>query len=197
MIPVNEPLIAPHAKKYIVDCLKTGWISSSGSYLDKFEKAFAAYLDVQYATTTTNGTTALHLALATLNLGPGDEVIIPDLTIVSCGLAVLYVGATPVVVDVDPVTSNIDTTKIEQVITKRTRAIMVVHLWGHPADMDPILAIAKRHHLFVIEDAAEAHGALYKEKKVGSLGDIGCFSFYGNKIVTTGEGGMVVTNNTV
>jgi perosamine synthetase len=195
MIPVNEPIIAPHAKKYVLDCLNTGWISSSGKYLAAFEQSFAAYLGVTFATTTTNGTTALHLALAALGLGPGDEIIIPDLTIVSCGLAALYVGATPVVVDVDPTTGNIDPTKIEKAITKRTRAIMVVHLFGHPADMDPILEIAKRHHLAVIEDAAEAHGALYKGKKVGSLGDIACFSFYGNKIVTTGEGGMVVTNN--
>lgn len=195
MIPVNEPLIAPNAKKYVLDCLNTGWISSSGSYLEKFETAFAGYLGVKFGTTTTNGTTALHLAMAALNLGPGDEIIIPDLTIVSCGLAAIYVGATPVVVDVDPVTGNIDPTKIEPAITKKTKAIMVVHLFGHPADMDPILKIAERHHLAVIEDAAEAHGALYKGKKVGSIGDIGCFSFYGNKIVTTGEGGMVVTNN--
>ena len=195
MIPVNEPLIAPNAKKYVTDCLDTGWISSSGKYLDKFETAFAAYLGVKYATTTTNGTTALHLALAALGLGHGDEIIIPDLTIISCGLAALYVGATPVVVDVDPTTGNIDPTKIEKAITKRTRAIMVVHLYGHPADMDPILTIAKRHHLAVVEDAAEAHGALYRGKKVGSFGDVACFSFYGNKIVTTGEGGMVVTNN--
>jgi len=195
MIPVNEPLIAPNAKKYVLDCLNTGWISSSGKYLEKFEGAFADYLGVNYATTTTNGTTALHLALATLNLGPRDEIIIPDLTIISCGLAALYVGATPVVIDVDPTTGNIDPTKIEQAITKKTKAIMVVHLYGHPADMDPILTIAKRQHLAIVEDAAEAHGALYKGKKVGSIGDIGCFSFYGNKIVTTGEGGMIVTNN--
>jgi perosamine synthetase len=202
MIPVNEPLIASHAKKYVIDCLDSGWISSSGTYLEKFEEAFASYLGVRYATTTTNGTTALHLALAALRLGPGDEIIIPDLTIVSCGLAALYVGATPVVADVDPVLGTIDPAGIERAITKRTRAIMVVHLWGHPANMDPILEIAKRHHLAVVEDAAEAHGAMYlsaqagKGKRVGGIGDIGCFSFYGNKIVTTGEGGMVVTNNT-
>lgn len=195
MIPVNEPLIAPNAKKYVLDCLSTGWISSAGMYIERFESGFASYLGVPYATTTTNGTTALHLAIAALNLGPGDEIIIPDLTIVSCALAALYTGAKPVVVDVDPVTGNIDPTKIENAITKKTRAIMVIHLFGHPADMDTIMAIAKRHNLTVIEDAAEAHGALYKGKKAGSIGDIGCFSFYGNKIVTTGEGGMVVTKD--
>jgi len=195
MIPVNEPLIAPNAIPYVTDCLKTGWISSSGIYIDKFETAFAKYLDVSFATTTTNGTTALHLALAAISLGPGDEIIIPDLTIASCGLAAVYVGATPVFVDVDPATGNINPRLIEKAITKRTKAIMVVHLYGHPADMDPIMAIARKHKLIVIEDAAEAHGALYKGKKVGGIGDIGCFSFYGNKIVTTGEGGMVVTNH--
>lgn len=195
MIPVNEPLIAPNALSYVKDCVETGWISSSGKYIEQFESAFAAYLDVSYATTTTNGTTALHLALAALDIKKGDEVIIPDLTIISCGLAPLYVGATPVVVDVDPRTGNIDPTLIEKHITKKTKAIMVVHLYGHPADMDPIMEIARRHKLYVVEDAAEAHGAQYKGTKVGGIGDIGCFSFYGNKIVTTGEGGMVVTNN--
>lgn len=196
MIPVNEPLIAPNAVAYVTDCLKTGWISSAGTYIDRFETTFAQYLDVKHATTTTNGTTALHLAMATLNIGKGDEILIPDLTIASCGLAALYTGATPVFVDVDPTTGNINPELLEASITKRTKAIMVVHLYGHPADMDPIMAIAKKHKLYVIEDAAEAHGALYKGKKVGGIGDIGCFSFYGNKIVTTGEGGMIVTNNT-
>lgn len=150
---------------------------------------------MKYATTTTNGTTALHLALSVLGIKGGDEVIIPDLTIISCGLAALYVDATPVFVDVDPTTGTIDPNEIEKHITKKTKAIMVVHLYGHPADMDPIMEIPKKHNLFVIEDAAEAHGAEYKEKKVGSIGDVGVFSFYGNKIVTTGEGGMLVTNN--
>ncbi len=194
MIPVNEPLIAPNALSYVSDCIKTGWVSSSGPYIDKFEKAFANYLGVSFATTTTNGTTALQLALASLGIDKGDEVIVPDLTIISCALAPLYLNAVPVAVDVDPKTGTIDPTKIEGHITKRTKAIMVVHLYGHPCDMDPIMDIARRHNIPVIEDAAEAHGAEYKGKKVGSIADIGCFSFYGNKIITTGEGGMMVTN---
>jgi perosamine synthetase len=196
MIPVNEPLIAPEAIEYVTDCLKSGWVSSAGKYIEKFESGFSAYLGVRHATTTTNGTTALHLALAALRIGPGDEVIMPDLTIVSCGLAALYVGATPVFVDVDPETGNMNPSLLETVITKRTKAILVVHLYGYPADMDPILRIARKHNLKIIEDAAEAHGAEYKGKQAGSIGDVGCFSFYGNKIVTTGEGGMVVTNDT-
>ena len=204
MIPVNEPLIAPKAKKYILDCLNTGWVSSGGKYINSFEESFAKYIGIKYAITTTSGTTALHLALAALGIGPGDEVIIPDLTIMSCALAVIYLGATPVLVDVDPQTGNIDPSKIEEKSTKKTKVLMVVHLYGHPADMQKILPIAKKHKLILIEDAAEAHGAevqLINSKgrkywqKVGSIGDIGCFSFYGNKIVTTGEGGMITTNN--
>lgn len=195
MIPVNEPLIAKNAQKYVLNCIKTVWISSAGEYIQKFEHKFADFLGVRYATTTTNGTASLHLSLAALGIKKGDEVIIPDLTIISCALAVVYTGATPVLVDVDKETGNIDPAKIEEKITKRTKAIMAVHLYGNPADMDPILRLAKKYRLTVIEDAAEAHGAEYKGKKVGSIGDIGCFSFYGNKIVTTGEGGMLVTNN--
>lgn len=195
MIPVNEPVLSPNATTYVTDCIKSGWISSAGSYISRFEKSFAAYIGVGHAITTTSGTTALHLAVASLGIGPGDEVIMTDLTIISCPLSVMYTGATPVFVDVDPVTFTIDPSRIEQKITKRTRAIMVVHLYGHPCDMDPIMALAKKYKLAVIEDAAEAHGALYKGKKVGSIGDIGIFSFYANKIVTSGEGGMVVTND--
>jgi perosamine synthetase len=195
MIPVNEPHIPEHAKEYVVDCIRTGWISSAGQYIEKFESAYAAYFNVSHAITVTNGTAALHVALLGLGIGAGDEVILPDLTIISCPLAVHYTGAKPVLCDVDLITGSIDPTKIERTITKKTKAIMVVHLYGHPADMDPILDIAKKHNLFIVEDAAEAHGALYKGKKVGGLGDVGCFSFYGNKIVTTGEGGMVVTNS--
>ena len=195
MIPVNEPLIAKNAQKYVLNCIKTGWVSSAGEYIGKFEKNFADFLGVKYATTTTNGTAALHLAIAAFGIGKGDEVILPNLTIISCALAVVYTGATPVLVDGVEDSGNIDPTKIEEKITKRTKAIMVVHLYGHPADMDPILSLAKKYKLAVIEDAAEAHGAEYKGKKVGYIGDVGCFSFYANKIVTTGEGGMVVTNN--
>ncbi len=195
MIPVSQPVLSTHTRTYILDCLKTGWVSSGGSYINRFENNFAQYLGVKYGVTTTNGTTALHLALAALNIGKHDEVILPDLTIISCAFAILYTGATPVIVDVDPKLGNIDPAKIETKITKRTKAIMIVHLYGHPADMDPIMAIAKKYHVAVIEDAAEAHGAIYKGKRVGSIGDIGCFSFYANKIITTGEGGMIVTNN--
>lgn len=210
MIPVNEPLIAKNAQKYVLDCIKTGWISSAGQYITKFEEQFAKFIGTKYAVTTTSGTTALQLALASLGIGKNDEVIIPDLTIISCVLAVLYLGAKPVFVDVDSQTGNIDPTKIEAKISKKTRAIMVVHLYGHPANMAPIITLAKKYHLWIIEDAAEAHGAQVKVKsqksevksreksewrKVGSIGDIGCFSFYGNKIITSGEGGMLVTNN--
>jgi len=195
MIPVNEPHMPEHALGYVEDCITTGWVSSAGAYIDKFEKSFAHYFQVPHAVTVSNGTTALHVAIAALGIGPGDEVIIPDLTIISCALAVHYTGAVPVVVDVEKTTGNINPALIEAAISKKTKAIMVVHLYGHPVDMDPILAIAKKHHLFVIEDAAEAHGALYKGKPVGGLGDVGCFSFYGNKIVTTGEGGMVITHS--
>lgn len=195
VIPVNEPALSPKALTYVTDAVKTGWISSAGSYIKRFEEAYASWLNTAHAVTVTNGTAALHLALAALDIGPGDEVIIPDLTIISCALAVLYTGATPVFVDVDPVTFTINPVLLERAITKKTKAIMPVHLYGHPADMDPIMNIAKAHHLFVVEDAAEAHGALYKGTPVGTIGDLGCFSFYANKIVTTGEGGMVVTNN--
>lgn len=195
IISVNEPVLSLNAKKYAVDCINTGWISSAGSYIGKFEQAYASHLGIKHAITVTNGTAALHLAVASLGIASGDEVIMPNLTIISCPLSVMYTGATPVLVDVDPVTFTIDPTLIEAAITKRTKAIMVVHLYGHPADMDAIKAIAKKYHLAVIEDAAEAHGARYKGKLVGTLGNVSCFSFYANKIVTTGEGGMVVTNN--
>lgn len=195
MIPVNQPDLSKKAKTYVLDAVSSGWISSAGPYIAKFESSFASYLRVKHATTTTNGTAALHLAVEALGLTRGDEVIMPDMTIISCPLAVMYAGATPVFVDVDPETFTIDPTKIESRITKHTKAIMVVHLYGHPADMDPIMNIAKKHKIAVIEDAAEAHGAMYRGKLVGSIGDIGAFSFYANKIVTTGEGGMVVTNN--
>ncbi|MBI3332456.1 DegT/DnrJ/EryC1/StrS family aminotransferase [Candidatus Peregrinibacteria bacterium] len=194
-IPVNEPVITPEAKKYVNDALDTGWISSAGKYIGEFEKAFASYAGVQNGIATMNGTAALHLALVTVGVGHGDEVIVPNFTMIATAAAVLYTGATPVFVDAEPETFNIDVKKIEGKITKKTKAIMPVHIYGHSCDMDPILALAEKHDLFVIEDAAEAHGATYKGKKCGSMGDMGCFSFYGNKIVTTGEGGMVVTDD--
>jgi len=235
MIPVNEPLIAKNALKYVGDCIRSGWISSAGSYIQKFEDEFARYLSVKHAVTTTSGTTALHLALASVGLGPGDEVIIPDLTMIAVPYAVLYTGARPAIVDVDRAMFNLDPAKVRDFIRKdcrfdkkkkalvnkrtggRIRAVLPVHLYGHPCPMDEILAIAREFGLLVVEDAAEAHGALFyppgesrknpsppssgkkgdmrKAVMAGAIGDIGCFSFYANKIVTTGEGGMVVTND--
>lgn len=161
--------------------------------MKRFEDSFAAYLDIPFASATSSGTAALHLALLALGVGPGDEVILPAMTIASCYFAIWYTGAKAIPVDVDPETYGIQPTLIEKSITKRTKAIMVVHLFGHPCDMDPIMDIAKQHKLKVIEDAAEAHGATYKGKQVGTIGDIAIYSFYANKIVTTGEGGMVVS----
>lgn len=199
MIPVNEPVISKNAKIYIKDCLDSGWISSSGKYIEQFENNFKNYIGSKFAVTTTSGTSALHLALAASGIKAGDEVIMPDLTIISCALSAVYMGAKPVLVDVENSTGNIDPTKIEEMISKKTKAIMVVHLYGHPVNIEPIAKLAKKYNLLLIEDAAEAHGAKVKvnEKwqKVGSIGDISCFSFYGNKIVTTGEGGMLLTNN--
>lgn len=195
MIPVSEPSIGKKEIEYVNQALKSGWISSKGKFIDKFEEKFAKYCGVRYAVSTTSGTAALHLALASLNITRDDEVIIPTFTMIATAFTVVYCDATPVLVDAESETFNIDPQKIEEKITKKTKAIMVVHLYGHPCDMNPILQIAKKHKLLVIEDAAEAHGAEYKRKKVGSFGDVGCFSFYGNKIITTGEGGMIVTNN--
>lgn len=195
MIPVNVPLIAPNAKKYVLDCLKTGWISSAGKYIDIFEKKFAQFIGVKYALSCTNGTAALHLACETLGIKKGDEVIMPTLTMIASAYAICYSGAKPVLVDSEPETFNINPDLIAKKITKKTKAIMLVHLYGHSCDIDPIIKVAKKHKLFIIEDAAEVHGGKYKGKMLGSLGDIGCFSFYANKIVTTGEGGMIVTNS--
>jgi len=184
-------------RRYVTDAITKGDISGIyGNYLTEFEKSFATFCGTKHAALVNSGTTALHIALVALNIGPGDEVIVPDLTMMATFFAVLYQGATPVTIDSDPETGNINPAQIEEKITERTKAIMVVHLFGHPVDMDPILAIAREHNLYVIEDAAEAHGAEYKGKKVGSIGDIGCFSFYSNKIVTTGEGGGLTSDNT-
>lgn len=195
MIRVNNAQTPLKAKKYLNECVDTNWFSGEGPFVSKFEEKFANYLDCKYAVAVNSGTASLHLALVTLGIGSGDEVILPASTIASCYFAIWYTGAKAVAVDVDPQTYNIDPKLIEQKITARTKAIMVVHLYGHPCDMDPIVTIAKKHHLYIVEDAAEAHGATYKGKKVGSIGDIGCFSFYANKIVSCGEGGMLVTNN--
>lgn len=195
IIPVCEPLIEGNEEKYVVNCIKSNWISSAGPYVTKFEEKFAAACRARYGVTCSSGTSALHMALAAINIGKDDEVIIPTFTMVSTAFAVTYTGAKIILVDSELKTWNIDCSQIEKKITKKTKAIIPVHTYGHPADMDNILKIARRHKLFVIEDAAEAHGAEYKGKKAGGIGDIGVFSFYANKIITTGEGGMLVTNN--
>lgn len=190
-VPVNEPVITSKAKQYVLDALETGWISSAGSYIEQFERAFADFIGVRHAIAVSSGTAALHVALAALDIGEGDEVILPNFTMVACLDAILYTGATPVFVDVDPETFCLDPKEVATHITARTKAIMPVHIYGHACDMDAIL----QHGIPVIEDAAEAHGGTYKGKRCGSLGNMSCFSFYGNKILTTGEGGAVLTND--
>lgn len=194
-IPISQPSLSQVEMKYVVSALKSSWISSTGEFIPKFETKFAETFGARYAITTNNGTSALHLALLALGVGPGDEVIIPALTFVASSNSILYTGAKPVFVDVDPKTWMLDPQQIPNKITSRTRAIMPVHLYGYPAPMDQIRKLAKKFHLNIIEDAAEAHGAKYNGKYVGTLGDLGCFSFYGNKIITTGEGGMITTNS--
>lgn len=195
MIPVCEPFLSGKESEYVTDCLKTNWISSKGKYIEEFEQRFAHYCGCQYGISTTSGTTAIHLALASLGIGPGDEVIVPTFTMIATAFAVAYTGAIPVLVDAETETWNMDVSQIEARITPKTRAIMPVHIYGHVCDMDTIMEMAQRYNLYVIEDAAEAHGAEYKGRKVGGIGHVNCFSFYANKIITTGEGGMVVTND--
>lgn len=194
-IPMAEPALEGNEIKYVTECIKTNWISSKGKYVEKFEEEFSKYVGMKYGIAVSNGTTALHLALSTLNIKQGDEVIIPDLTFAATANAVIYTGAKPVLVDVDEKTWCIDPVKIERAITKKTKAIIPVHLYGIPCDMEAIVKTAKKYKLFIIEDCAEAHGIHYHEKPVGSFSDISCFSFYGNKIITTGEGGMCLTND--
>lgn len=196
-IPVAEPALGNREQEYVDEAIRSGWISSLGKYVNKFEEDFAKFCDVKYGVACSNGTVALHLALLALGIKEGDEVIVPVSTYISTANAVKYVNATPVFVDSDADSWTIDPKKIEEKITNRTRAIIPVHLYGMPCDMDKIMEIAKRHNLFVIEDCAEAHGAEYKGKKVGTFGEISCFSFFGNKIITTGEGGMCLTNDSV
>lgn len=195
MILVNQVKIPKNAKNYLNDCLDSTWISGQGKYVELFEKKFAKYIGKKYAVTTNSGTSALHLALLALDIKKGDEVILPALTIGSCYFAIWQTGAKAVPVDILPDTYNIDPALIEKKITNKTRAIMPVHLYGQACEMNKILKIAKKYHLKVIEDAAEAHGASYKNKKLGNFSNLSCFSFYANKIVTTGEGGAVLTNN--
>ena len=195
MIPIAKPSLGEEELKNVVEAVKSGWISSKGTFIEEFERNFSSYCDRKYGVATSNGTVALHLALKALGIGKGDEVIVPDLTFVAFANTVTYCNAKPVFVDSHPDYWCINPEKIEEKITPRTKAIIPVHLYGHPCDMAPILDIAEDYNLYVVEDAAEAHGAEYKGKKVGSFGDISCFSFYGNKIITTGEGGMCLTNN--
>jgi perosamine synthetase len=194
-IPVAAPALVGRELEYVTDCLESSWISSAGRYVERFEDAFGEFVGVEHAIACCNGTAALHLALLALGVGPGDEVIVPTLTFVATANAVRYCGAVPVFVDSEPETWNLDPGEIEERCTERTKGIIAVHLYGHPADLDPITTVARRRGLWVLEDAAEAHGARYRGRIVGSLSDCAVFSFYGNKIVTTGEGGMIVTRN--
>lgn len=194
-IPVNEPAIGERERKYLLECVDSGWISSEGPFIKRFEEGFSIRINRRHGIAVANGTAALEVAVAALGLGSGDEVIMPTFTIISCPSAVVRSGAVPVVVDSDPVTWNMDIQQIEARITTRTRAIMVVHIYGLPVDMGPVLGLAEKHGLYVIEDAAQMHGQTWKGQPCGSFGDISTFSFYPNKHVTTGEGGMVVTND--
>ena len=195
MIPVNEPLLDGNEKKYVIDCIETGWISSEGPYIKRFEEGFSVSVGRKYGIAVANGSMALDAAVAALDLSEGDEVIMPSFTIISCASAIIRSGAIPVPIDADPETWNMDVNLIEAQITSRTRAIMIVHIYGLPSDVDPILAIANKYQLKIIEDAAEMHGQTYKDKPCGSFGDVSIFSFYPNKHITTGEGGMIVTNS--
>lgn len=194
-IPIYQPWLSGNEKKYVNDCLDTNWISSKGKFIHQFEEKFAEYLGVKYATGISNGTTALHLALETLGIGKGDEVIVPTFTYIASVSSILYTGATPVFVDSLSSTWQLDPVDIRRKITSKTKAIMPVHLYGHPCEMDEICKIAKEHNLFIVEDCAEAFGSKYKDKYAGTFGDISTFSFYGNKTITTGEGGMLITND--
>jgi perosamine synthetase len=196
-IPVNEPVIGEREKELVMECLNSGWISSEGPFVSQFEEAFSRRVGRKHGVACSNGTAALDLAVAALRLGPGDEVILPTFTIISCAAAIVRAGATPVVVDADPDTWNMVPDQVAAAITSRTAAIMVVHIYGLPVDMDPILELAERHQLALIEDAAELIGGTYKNRPCGSFGHISTFSFYPNKHITTGEGGMVVTDDPI
>lgn len=195
MIPVNQPKLGAREKQFLVECIESGWISSDGPRVAEFERKFADYIGARYGVAVCNGTAALETALFAAGVGKRDEVIMPAFTIISCALAAVRLGAIPVLVDAEPDTWNMDVSQIERRITSQTKAIMPVHIYGHPVDMSVVLEVAKKHNLVVVEDAAEAHGAEYKGRKCGSLGDASAWSFYANKIITTGEGGMVLTND--
>ena len=194
-IPIYQPSLGADEERHVLEALRSGWISSLGQYITRFEQAFAEFCGVAHGVSVCNGTVALHLAMHALGIGPGDEVIVPALTFVASANTVHYTGATPVFADVDPDTWTIDPAEIERLISPRTKAIMPVHLYGHPAQIDVINRLAAEHHLWVIEDAAEAHGAAMNNRRTGSLGRIAAFSFFANKIITTGEGGLLTTND--
>lgn len=195
MIPVNTPLLSGNELKYVAECIETGWISSEGPFVARFETEFARYVNRNHGIAVSNGSAALDIAVKALGLGKGDEVIMPAFTIISPAQSVVTAGAVPVLIDSDPVTWNMDVNQIEAKITPRTKAILVVHIYGLPVDMDPVLSLCKKYGLKLIEDAAEMHGQTYKRQMCGSFGDISIFSFYPNKHITTGEGGMIVCND--
>ena len=195
IIPVSDPRLDGNELRYLTQCIQSNWISSAGRFVREFEDAFAQMMGCRYGVACSNGTTSLHLALVTFGLGPGDEVVLPAFTMIATANAVRYTGATPVLVDSERDTWNPDTSRLESAITPRTKGIIVVHTYGHPVDMDPVMELAERRGLWVLEDAAEAHGATYRGRPVGSIGQAASFSFYANKIITTGEGGMVTTND--
>ena len=195
MIPVNEPILDGREKELLIECIESGWISSDGPFVEQFERGFADYIGVDSGIAVASGTAALETALFAAGISAGDEIIMPSFTIISCALAAIRLGAVPVLVDVEPETWNMNTADIEARITSKTKMIMTVHMYGHPVDMNPIQDIAARHGLTILEDAAQVHGAEYEGRKCGSLGHLAAFSFYANKIITTGEGGMVLTSN--
>jgi perosamine synthetase len=194
-IPVNRPLIRGNELNFVSDCIKSGWISAEGSYVKKFEKKFAKLVSRKYAVSVSSGTAALDIAIKSINIKKGDEVIVPAFTIISCLHQIVRQGGKPVLVDSDPLTWNIDVSKIEKKISKKTKAIIIVHIYGLPVDIYPVIKIAKKYNLIIIEDAAEELGQFYKNKPIGCYGHISTFSFFANKHITTGEGGMIVTNN--
>jgi perosamine synthetase len=195
MIPVAEPLLGEEELKNVIEAMKSGWISSKGKFIEEFEMKFAKYIGTNYGVATMNGTVALHLALKTLGIEAGDEVIVPDLSFIATANTVAYCNAKPIFVDSNPEYWCLDPYKIEESITTKTKAIIPVHLYGHPCDMDIIMELAEKYNLYIIEDAAEAHGSKYKGKTVGSFGHINCYSFFANKVITTGEGGMCLTDS--
>ncbi len=193
--PVYQPALNGNEKKYVLECLDSTWISSKGKFIKQFEENFSNFTGINHSVTVSNGTVALHVALLALGIGKDDEVIVPTFTYIASVNSISYTGAKPVFIDSDPITWQIDTKKIEERISQKTKAIMAVHIYGHPCEMDALKKIADKNKLFIIEDCAEGIGSYYKEKHVGQIGDISTFSFFGNKTITTGEGGMVCTNN--